>query len=62
MKKLLALLALWFLVCPHLASGETLASKSIKCILVDKMANDLDPYIRAEITKKFKGRALVVMQ
>ena len=34
----------------------------IRKIYVDKMANDLDQYIRAEITKKFKGKLTVVMQ
>jgi hypothetical protein len=35
--------------------------KSIKRIYVDKMSNDLDQYIRAEITKKFKGAITVVL-
>lgn len=34
--------------------------RSIKKLYVEKMPNDLDQYIRAEITKQFKGRILVV--
>lgn len=35
--------------------------KSVKRIFVEKMPEDLDQYIRAEITKKFKGSVLVVL-
>ena len=35
---------------------------SIKKIYVDKMPNDLDQYLRAEITKQFKGKVTVVLQ
>lgn len=34
--------------------------RSIKKLYVEKMPDDLDQYIRAEITKQFKGRILVV--
>lgn len=42
--------------------GETVALKTIKRIYVEKMANDFDHYIRAEITKKLTGRVLLVLQ
>ena len=35
---------------------------TIKKIYVDKMPNDLDQYLRAEITKQFKGKVTVVLQ
>jgi PEGA domain len=43
--------------------GQTqmISLKSIKKIFVDKMPEDLDQYIRAEITKQFKGSILVVL-
>jgi len=41
---------------------QTVNLKSIKRIYVDKMANELDYCIRAEITKKFKGRVLAVLE
>ncbi len=36
--------------------------RSIKRIYVDKMDNDLDQYIRAEIQKQFKGSMQVVLK
>ena len=44
-----------------LAVGQAEGLKGIKKIFVDKMDNDLDQYIRAEITKQFKGRIVVVL-
>lgn len=35
--------------------------RSINKIYVEKMDNNLDQYIRAEITKKFKGKIVVVV-
>ena len=52
------------LTASTLAAGqETPAAslKSIKRIYVDKMDNDLDQYIRAEIQKKFKGQIVIVL-
>jgi len=36
--------------------------KSIQRLYVEKMDNDLDQYIRAEITKQFKGKVVVVLK
>ena len=36
--------------------------RSIQKLFVDKMPNDLDQYIRAEITKQFKGKLTVVLK
>jgi len=36
--------------------------RAIRKIYVDKMDNDLDQYIRAEIQKKFKGEIVVVLR
>lgn len=35
--------------------------KSVKKIYIDKMPNDLDQYLRAEIVKQFKGSITVVL-
>jgi len=35
--------------------------RAIRKIFVDKMANDLDQYIRAEFSKQFKGTVVVVL-
>jgi hypothetical protein len=52
------------LVCaqqsPAPSSADLPSLKNIRRIYVDKMPNDLDQYIRAEITKQFKGKLLVV--
>lgn len=41
---------------------DTPSLKGIHRVFVEKMDNDLDQYIRAEITKQFKGKLLVVLQ
>src|SRR5712691_5267247 len=58
MKPLLAALALTF--C---SLGQTPAPslKSVKKIYIEKMDNDLDKYLRAEIVKQFKGNITVVL-
>src|SRR5690349_12698294 len=51
------------LVPPALAQdGAPPSLRSIKRIYVDKMDNDLDQYIRAEIQKKFHGDVTVVLK
>ena len=54
------MVALMVLLPLSLAHAEGL--KGINKIFVDKMDNDLDQYIRAEITKQFKGKVLVVLK
>ena len=50
------------LVPPALAQDGAPSLRSIKRIYVDKMDNDLDQYIRAEIQKKFHGGVTVVLK
>ena len=47
---------------PAFAQDETPSLRSIRRIYVDKMDNDLDQYIRAEIQKKFRGEIVVVLK
>jgi len=54
------MVALMVLLPLSLVHAEGL--KGITRIFVDKMDNDLDQYIRAEITKQFKGKVLVVLK
>jgi len=60
-------LCMSFLIFSLVALGQTaespaaLSLKDVKKIYVEEMDNDLDDYIRAEITKKFKGGLLVVL-
>ena len=58
MRILIAVLA--FAVC---SAGQTPAPslKSVKKIFIEKMDNDLDKYLRAEIVKQFKGSITVVL-
>ena len=44
------------------AQSPTVSLRSVKRIYVDKMDNDLDQYIRAEIQKQFKGSVQVVLK
>ena len=72
MKALVVLLSLVSLSVPQNGISQDVAAnnqqraavpslKSINKIYVDKMDNDLDQYIRAEITKQLKGKLLVVL-
>jgi hypothetical protein len=48
--------------CPFCAFCQDAASlRSIKKIYIEKMPNDLDQYLRAEIVKQFKGSVTVVL-
>jgi hypothetical protein len=38
------------------------ALKDIHKVYIEKMPNDLDQYLRAEIVKQFKGRVIVVLK
>jgi len=47
------------------AASEPITTPSLRNIhkmFVDKMPNDLDQYVNAEITKQFKGRVVVVLR
>ena len=51
------------LAAPAAAQEDGATSlRSIRRIYVDKMDNDLDQYIRAEIQKKFQGEIVVVLK
>ena len=50
-----------FLLLLPFSVGRAEGLRGIKRIFVDKMDNDLDQYIRAEITKQFKGSVVVVI-
>jgi hypothetical protein len=57
-------LAMVSFVCPSKAAADDPLSPSlrtVKRIYIDKMDNDLDQYIRAEIQKKFKNQLVVVL-
>jgi hypothetical protein len=48
--------------CPYGAFGEPAVSlRSIQKVYIEKMPNDLDQYLRAEISKQFKGTVTVVL-
>lgn len=44
-----------------LAQTPTMSLSAVRKIYIDKMPNDLDQYLRAEVTKQFKGRIMVVL-
>jgi hypothetical protein len=54
-------LALLLLLPLSMGYAQADGLKGIKKIFVDKMDNDLDQYIRAELTKQFKGKITVVL-
>jgi len=53
-------------ILPMFASAvlaqEAPSLKSIHKVYIDKMPNDLDQYLRAEIAKQMKGRLIVVLK
>ena len=53
-----ALTAAW---SPSAIADEIQSLRSIKKIYIEKMPNDLDQYLRAEISKQFKGSVIVVL-
>jgi hypothetical protein len=58
----LALAAHMFGIPASAAQEGTASLHSVKRIYVDKMDNDLDQYIRAEIQKQFRGSIQVVLK
>jgi hypothetical protein len=57
-----ALLILLSLLSFGLHGQDAPALKSIHKVYIEKMPNDLDQYLRAEIVKQFKGRLTVVLK
>src|ERR1700693_4295342 len=50
------------LVFAFVALGQDVISlRSVKKVYIEKMPNDLDQYLRAEIAKQFKGSLTVVL-
>ena len=60
--KLLTPITILVLAAVALPAQETPTLKSIRKIYVDKMANDFDQYLRAEIIRQFKGKWSVVLK
>jgi hypothetical protein len=58
MRLLIAALALTFVA---FGQDATPSLKSVRKVFIEKMDNDLDQYIRAEIVKQFKGSLTVVL-
>ena len=55
------LIAAFTLTVCSLGQTPTPSLKSVKKIFIEKMDNDLDKYLRAEIVKQFKGNITVVL-
>jgi hypothetical protein len=49
------------LICPFAFCQDAPSLKSIQKVYIEKMPNDLDQYLRAEIAKQFKGTLTVVL-
>src|SRR5215831_12140956 len=45
-----------------LNAQDAAALRAVRKIYIDKMPNDLDQYLRAEISKQFKGKVIVVLK
>ena len=58
LKRSLLLSLLSMLPCAY---GQGVTLQSIRKVYIEKMPNDLDQYLRAEISKQFKGRLTVVL-
>src|ERR1017187_2084089 len=59
LKRLLLLCVSSALVCTF--AQDVTALRSIRKVYIEKMPNDLDQYLRAEIVKQFKGSLTVVL-
>jgi hypothetical protein len=47
---------------PSALTQDVQTLRSIKKVFIEKMPNDLDQYLRAEIAKQFKGKVIVVLE
>src|SRR5262249_53436798 len=54
--------AIGLLLSASLAAQDAHSLKSIHKIYIEKMPNDLDQYLRAEILKQFNGKVVVVLK
>jgi hypothetical protein len=61
MKRLVAIVAIVVAGGGSITAEDLPSLKGIKRLYIEKMANDLDQYINAEITKQMKGRVVVVL-
>jgi len=59
LRRLLLLCLSSVLACAY--GQDVTALRSIKKVYIEKMPNDLDQYLRAEIAKQFKGSLTVVL-
>ena len=56
-------LAVVLLLTGHICFAQNVPNLfEVRKIYIEEMSNDLDQYIRAEITKQFKGRITVVLK
>jgi hypothetical protein len=55
-------LTLTLLFTATVLGQETATLKQIHKVYIEKMPNDLDQYLRAEILKQFKGKLIVVLK
>jgi hypothetical protein len=60
--RILAPLALAVLIGGNLYGGTAPSLKAVQKVYISPMPNDLDQYIRAEITKQLNGRIVVVLE
>jgi hypothetical protein len=57
----IALIMISFIASGFLFGQDSNPLKSVRKIYIEKMPNDLDQYLRAEIGKQFKGKVVVVL-
>jgi hypothetical protein len=62
MRKLLLILAVMVGSAVSVPAQDPIALRSVRKIFIEKMPNDMDQYLRAEIAKQFKGRVVVVLK
>lgn len=56
--KIIPVLAALLTLC---ASAQTVNLKDVRKVYIDKMDNNLDQYLRAEFSKQFKGKVVIVL-
>ena len=59
--KLMAL-AVLLLAAASMPAQNAGALRTVRKLFIEKMPNDLDQYLRAEVAKQFKGRVVVVLK
>jgi hypothetical protein len=62
MRHIVRIITLASILLSGLVFGQDASLRNIHKVFIEKMPNDLDQYLRAEVAKQMKGRMIVVLK